>query len=161
MKLADWLYYESTCTPRDLRLTLGVSKSAMSLYLASKRTPRDDVLTKITIITKGNVTRADFEHPDPPRCAEVHIRKDGSTRWVFPWSTGKPQRGVLYSSRVSSPLLRAIEVLHGRARLTPRGVYLLDGRVSDPKRIVRAANERLRSLGQEPIQYPTVEPIHD
>jgi hypothetical protein len=52
-------------------------------------------------------------------------------------------------------------VLAGRAWFTPSGKFLLDGRASDPKRLVAAANGILRSSGKPPIKYPGVEPIHD
>jgi hypothetical protein len=40
-------------------------------------------------------------------------------------------------------------------------VFLLDGRISDPKRIVAEANRILRGRGEPPIPYPGVDPLHD
>lgn len=57
------------------------------------------------------------------------------------------------------PLRRAIGVLGPRVRHTRRGRFLLDGRVTDPKRIVIAANRVLRSKGECPIPYPGVDSL--
>ena len=160
MKIADWLF-ENNMTLREFRLILRVSKSAMSLYTTNRRQPRVDILKQIIEITDGAVQKEDFLDPTPPKCATVHIRPDGSERWVFPWSTGKPKQEQLYSSYLSNPLLRAIQALNGRAIFRRSGVFLLDGRVSDPKRIVAAANEVLKAQGLPVIRYPVVAPIHD
>tara|TARA_E500000318_G_scaffold14854_3_gene14791 strand:+ start:71707 stop:72228 length:522 start_codon:yes stop_codon:yes gene_type:complete len=160
MKLADWLF-ENNMSPRELRLILGVSKAAMNRYIAGTRTPGREITQRIAELTGGEVQRADFLDPTPPKCATVHTRPDGTKRWVLPWSSGKPKREPLYSSYLSNPLLRAIQVLNGRALFKRSGTFLLDGRVSDPKRIVAAANEVLRSKGQAVIRYPAVAPIHD
>ena len=160
MKLADWLFKNNT-TPRELRLILGVSKAAMNRYIAGSRTPGSEITQRIAELTDGEVQKEDFLDPTPPECAVVHTRPNGTKRWVLPWSSGRPKREPLYSSYLSNPLLRAIHVLNGRARFKRSGTFLLDGRVSDPKRIVAAANEVLRSLGQSVIRYPSVAPIHD
>ncbi len=57
----------------------------------------------------------------------------------------------------SAPLQRALTVLGGRAMLARKGGFLLDGRIADSKRVVAAANRRLRELGQPPIPYPGLE----
>jgi hypothetical protein len=59
------------------------------------------------------------------------------------------------------PVQRAFRVLNSRVRYTPRGKFLLDGRVTDLKRIMRAANDELRRREQPPIPYPGVHPIGD
>jgi transcriptional regulator with XRE-family HTH domain len=59
----------------------------------------------------------------------------------------------------SRPLHRAISLLEHRVRRTRRGKFLLDGRISDPKRIVAAANRILRARGEPPIPYPGVDPL--
>lgn len=160
MTLSDYIYTHNL-TPKELRLILGISKSAMSLYLRHKRIPRSDILERITQITDGAVTREDFlDKETPPDCAVLHIRPDGTKRWIFPWSSGKPEQKPLYSSYLSNPLLRAIQVLNGRALFRRSGTFLLDGRVSDPKRIVRAANKILVAQGKPIIRYPVVAPIH-
>ena len=57
------------------------------------------------------------------------------------------------------PLRLALRVLGPRVRHTRRGRFLLDGRASDPKRIVAAANRALRAKGEPPIPYPGVDPL--
>lgn len=57
----------------------------------------------------------------------------------------------------SAPLQRALKILGGRAMLARRGGFLLDGRIADSKRVVIAANRRLRELGHPPIPYPGLE----
>lgn len=157
-KLADWLFENST-TPGQLRRMLGVpTRSTINRLLTGQRRPGPELLAKIEALTKGEVSAADFEDPSPPRCARLVRRPDGSVRVVLPWSPdAEPEPAA--SDRLSPPLLRAIEVLDGRAWYTPKGRFLLDGRISDPKRIVAAANAVLRSQGKPPIPYPGVEPL--
>lgn len=58
---------------------------------------------------------------------------------------------------MTPPMERALRVLGTRARFTPSGTFLLDGRITDNRRLVKAANEILLSTGQPPIHYPGVE----
>ena len=159
-KLSDWIH-ERSITPGQLRRMLGVrTRSTISRWLTGQRVPNGAMLAKIERLTEGAVTKVDFLDPAPPQCARVVQRPDGSTRWVFPWS-GEDEETTNYSSRLSRPLLRAIEVLDGRAWYSPRGVFLLDGRLSDPRRVVAAANDVLRARHQATIKYPFVEPIDE
>lgn len=165
MKLSDWLY-ENSMTPRQLRLMLGVKdRSTVYRWLANERVPKPRMLQKITGLTKGTVTLQDFLDPNPPVHAKEVRRKDGSLKWILPWTLDqhrpKAAEPMTTVPRLSPPLLRAIEVLNGRAWFTPSGRFLLDGRISDPKRIVTAANAILREQGRRPIHYPIVEPIHE
>jgi len=116
-------------------------------------------MKKIVEITHGQVQLADFLDKAPPKCAKVVKRPDGTERWILPWSNAIPKESSMSSGRLSPPLVTAITVLNGRAWYTPRGRFLLDGRISDPKRIVTAANAILREQNQSVIKYPTVEPI--
>ena len=168
MKLADWLFLNSV-TPRQLRRMLGVNtRSTIHRYLTNKRVPRPHTLQRIIEITGGQVQLRDFLDPNPPECATETKQSDGSLKWVFPWhempneTEGTPDpKNETPQSRLSPPLLLAIRVLEGRAWYTPAGVFLLDGRVSDPKRIVAAANEILETNGDRLIKYPIVRPKHD
>ena len=165
MKLSDWLF-ENSMTPRQLRLMLRVKdRSTVYRWLANERVPKPKMLQKITELTKGSVRLEDFLDPNPPVHAKEVRREDGSLKWILPWTLDqhRPRDPRPPSSipRLSPPLLRAIEVLSGRAWFTPSGKFLLDGRVSDPKRIVAAANAVLGKKGQRRIKYPVVEPIHD
>ena len=158
MKIADWLF-ENSRTPQEIRLILGVSRSTLQRYLTNQRIPQPHILQKIIEATNGQVQLVDFQDPTPPKCAKVIKRPDGTVRWVFSWSNAVPERSPMYSSRLGQPLVKAIAVLNGRAWYTPKGRFLLDGRISDPKRIVVEANEILREQDQSILNYPTVEPI--
>lgn len=155
MKLADWLF-DNSVSPGAMRSRLGVSRTAIHRYLTHKRIPQPRMLQRIITLTGGQVQLADFLDPEPPRCVRVEMKKDGSTRWVLPWSedydTDEPR-----SERLSPPLTRALAALDGRAWFTPSGTFLLDGRVSDPKRLVMAANAALLAQGKPPIAYPGVQ----
>ena len=62
---------------------------------------------------------------------------------------------------MTQPMERALRVLGTRARFTPSGTFLLDGRITDNRRLVKAANEILLSTGQPPIRYPGVENTYE
>lgn len=57
------------------------------------------------------------------------------------------------------PLRHALEELGPRAMQSKRGHFLLDGRVTDPKRLVAAANRERTRRGESPIPYPGVDPL--
>ena len=165
MKLSDWLF-ENSMTPRQLRMMLGVkNRSTLHRWLTNQYVPAPRMLQQIIEVTKGEVQLEDFLDPNPPVHAREEKQPDGSLKWVLPWSLdagrNRQQTEPTPLPRLSPPLLRAIEVLNGRAWFTPKSRFLLDGRISDPKRVVAAANEILRERGQPTIKYPVVEPIHD
>ncbi|PCI11344.1 hypothetical protein COB72_01155 [bacterium] len=136
-----------------------MSRSTLQRYLTNQRIPQPLILQKIIELTGGQVQLADFLDGTPPKCAKVIKRPDGTVRWVFSWSNAVPEQSEMYSSRLSPSLVKAIAVLNGRAWYTPKGRFLLDGRISDPKRIVSAANIILREKDQPIINYPIVESI--
>ena len=166
MKLADWLHTRSV-TPEQFRRMLGVrSRTTVQRYLTGERRPSPPLLQKIIELTEGAVQLEDFLDPAPPRCAAVVIDPDGHTRVVFPWASdtdrltaagqaamAEPLEGTVWTP----PLVRAMETLDPRVRFTKRGVFLLDGKPSDPRRIVRAANHILTAEGKPPIVYPGIE----
>jgi len=162
MKLADFLY-ENSMTPGLLQMRLGVSnRSTVWRWLTGERTPKPAMLGRIERLTGGAVTREDFLDPRPPRCSQVIIDEHGVERTVLPWSPlwVDPRRpDVPTSGRLSQPVLDAIRALNGRARFTPRGRFLLDGRAVDIKTVMRAANDALRRSGRPLIPYPGVHPI--
>ncbi|MEM9167593.1 MAG: hypothetical protein AAGB48_11315 [Planctomycetota bacterium] len=165
MKLADWLHARSL-TPEQLRRMLGVpNRSTVHRWLDGSRRPAPDRLHQIELLTEGGVTRLDFEDPGPPRCAEVVFGDDGEPDLVFPWSKGADRHDAAHRAMLgepregeafTTPLLKALDVLGSRAKLTARGTFLLDGRPSDARRIVLAANALLASRAEPPIVYPTV-----
>lgn len=164
MKLADWLHARSM-TPEQLRRMLGVKqRSTVMRYLTGDRTPSLELIQLILEITEEQVTLADFLDTSPPQCAEVVTDAKGEPRLVFPWSRGERQDAAYQrmmdsppeGDRLSDPVTKAIEVLGGRARFTKRGVFLLDGQLSDARRVVAEANRILRAEGQPLIAYPGV-----
>lgn len=165
MKLADWLF-ANRLTPEQLRRMLGVAnRTTIHRYCEGSRTPRADLLQQIHEITQGEVTLADFLDTGPPKCAAIVQSRTGESRLVFPWSKRTPEidaaleqlnRAPGEHTHLSDPVTRALEVLGPRARFTKRGVFLLDGHVSDARRVVAAANQLLEAEGQPPIDYPGV-----
>lgn len=163
MKLADWLHVRGL-TPEQLRSMLGVAKrSTVNRYLSHQRVPQPKTLMKIIELTEGAVTLADFMDAEPPDCAAVILDEDDNEKWVFPWSRGDEHHEAALAavraepdagSRLSNPLALALRTLDGRARMTPRGRFLLDGRPSDARRVVQAANAILEDRGEPPIPYP-------
>lgn len=154
-------------TTRELRRILGV-KDRITLwrYLTGKRIPQPKVMQKIIELTDGRVGLKDFLDPAPPKCARIIMLPNGQTRMTLPWSPDPTQNEVArhydgYEPRITPPIKRALEALDGRGWYTPTGKVLLDGRLTDLKRLVKAANETLKTQGKDPIPYPIVEPIHD
>lgn len=76
-----------------------------------------------------------------------------------PLKAGRLEPGQQADPWPSPPIRRAMQVLGDRVRLRKRGGVLLDGRISDFRRMMIAANEELRRRGQPPIPYPGVEPL--
>ena len=165
MKLADWLHTRSL-TPEQLRRMLGVTnRSTVHRWLDGTRRPGKDRLHQIELLTEEAVTAADFDDSAPPRCAQLVEHPQGKKDLVFPWSKGVDRRDAAFEAMMdepregdvfTTPLLSALEILGSRAKLTPRGMFLLDGRPSDARRVVAAANEKLASKGHPQLPYPTV-----
>jgi len=162
MKLADYLY-EYNLSPARLRKRLGIRcRSTVWRYLNNERIPKPVTLQKIITLTDGRVQLKDFLDTTPPDCARLVRRPEGSERLALPWSVQpdggdeRPEDHV--EPRISNPVKRAIAVLEGRAWFTPKGVFLLDGKNTDLRRMMRAANLVLRKQGKPPIPYPGEEP---
>lgn len=163
MKLADWLHARSM-TPEQLRRMLGVkSRTTIRRYLTGARIPNPAAIAKIEHLTHFQVTRSDFEDPNPPECAVVVRYPDGSRTMIFPWSQEHRRQALLPDpdyrpewKRPTDALQKAMNLLGKRATITKRGHFLLEGRPSDARRFVLAANEILRKIGEAEIEYPTV-----
>ena len=165
MKLADWLH-KQRLTPEQLRRMLGVkNRSTVTRYLSGDRRPSVSVLQKIHDITRGEVTLTDFLDTSPPKCAAVIMSPEGEPKLVFPWSNNPADLQAAFDqlseapaegSTLSDAVTLAMETLGNRVKLTVRGKFLLDGRVTDARRVVRAANEVREADGRAPIPYPTV-----
>jgi hypothetical protein len=159
MKLADWSY-DNSITPAQLRRMLGVQcRSTVWRWLTNERIPQPPMMRKIEELTGGQVTLKDFLDPRPPACARWVTCADGTRRMRLPWSPdygddGGPPENEEDDDGFSIPVRRALRVLGDRARFTRRGTFLLDGRVTDLRRLVKKANELLKARGLPPIRYP-------
>lgn len=174
MKLADFMHAFSI-TPQQLRTMLGVkSRSTVLRYISGERLPTPDLMRRIEELSGGAVTLDDFIDPEPPKCVRVVIDRQGNEHTVYPWTVleTRPKRRVAANDNrpprpkaekaddwPSPPLRRALDILGSRARLSTRGGFLLDGRLTDTRSVIRAANAVLRSRNQPPIVYPGVEPL--
>lgn len=157
--------YEQQLTPSDLRRLLRIqSRETLWRYLRDERIPQPQVLLLIEEVTKGRVRLQDFLDPSPPKCARTIIDENGRSKVVLPGSKDWPGDPTpvytMGTEDLSPPVRRAFAVLGGRVRYVRKnGRFFLDGRMSDLKRIMRAANEELRRRGEPPIPYPGVEPL--
>lgn len=186
MKLADYLD-QNDLTPGELRRMLGVrSRSTVMRYLSGERRPSPEIMEKIHALTRGAVSPMDFDDPAPPRCARIVMGPDGRPRYMLPWSSMQtagpvpandrersgegtsrpPQRrhtriadGKDPEAWPSLPLREAMGVLGPRVMLARRGGFLLDGRLTDSRGVVAAANRVLRERDRPTIPYPGVEPL--
>ncbi|MGP1345492.1 MAG: helix-turn-helix domain-containing protein [Phycisphaerales bacterium] len=188
MKLADYLD-QNDLTPGDLRRLLGVkSRSTVMRYLSGERRPSPGIMSRIRELTGGAVSPVDFTDPAPPRCARIVMGPDGQPRHVLPWTitpSARPghanddARPCNHASRAtvrwrrcarlprghdpdawpSLPLREAMEVLGPRVMPAKRGGFLLDGRLTDTRGVVAAANRWLREHDRPLIPYPGVEPL--
>ena len=144
--LADFL---DPAPPRCVRVVIDRHGKPRLVY------PWTDLETARRVASNDNELR---EHPDT-------IRHPATLRSGAQQSLNPPEKpGQLPPSEdpdewPSRPLHLALRVLDDRVRHTRRGRFLLDGRISDPKRIVAAANRVLRSRGEAPIPYPGVDPL--
>lgn len=170
MKLADWMYKHGM-TPSRLRRLLGISsRSTIPRYLTGKRRPSKTLLKKIEELTNGEVTEDDFLDPTPAECGEIVEDGDGIPRLIFPWINKDDDLDALGErvrqerpewERLSPPLQRAVDLLGRRVRVIKGRAFVLDGRPSEAKAVVRAANKILTSRGKPVIRYPGVDPIHE
>lgn len=165
------------------------SRTTVFRYLSGEHKPSREVMVRINQISGGLVREEDFDDPTPPRCMKVVMDHLGRRKLVFPWTryeerlshdaprrprTARQRRwqgvqpppkfsrietGERLDEWPSSPVRRGMAVLGDRVKLTKRGGVLLDGRISDLRRVMTAANEELRRRGEPPIPYPGVEPL--
>ncbi|MEL6330387.1 MAG: helix-turn-helix transcriptional regulator [Planctomycetota bacterium] len=170
MKLADWLHARGL-TPEQLRRMLGVkNRSTVHRWLSGDRVPSRNWLRALETLTDSEVLKGDFLDTSPPKCAVIVLDEHGEPRLVFPWSRGDDHHDAALEqvlseppagSTLTDPITTALRILDGRARFTPRGVFLLDGRRTDARRVVAAANEVLRHRNLRQIPYPGVEVSDD
>lgn len=161
MKLADFLH-ESRMTTTQLRRALGVSsRSTVTRYLHGERTPSLAMMMKIAKLTQGRVQPHDFATPGNPICATVITLPSGKKKLVFPWNTNAADLAAVEAlervrganDNMSTPIATAIRELEHRVKR--RGDQLwLDGRPSDARRVILAANDRRKRRGETPLAYP-------
>lgn len=163
MKLADYLF-QSGMTTAQLRRALGLKcRSTINRYLHGERIPTPHIMQQIIALTGGRVQLRDFLSPGNPECATVIKLPNGKQKLVFPWSSSLgdlaaasqvENRRVAANDELSEHYRRAISVIAGRVRRGPTGIWLLDGRPTDLRRIVAEANTVLKDRGQSPIIVP-------
>lgn len=169
MKLADWMHTHHL-TPGQLRRMLGVkSRSTVTRWITGERTPSARLLNEIRDLSGGAVTRDDFFDPRPPGCLRLIADRAGRVREVYPWTeielhfpqTGGGPREAAWAGDAedvwpSPPLQKALDTLHGRARVTGAMEFLFDGRRIDARRLVAEANRVREKHNLPPIAYPGV-----
>ncbi|MGP1346168.1 MAG: hypothetical protein ACTS3F_05795 [Phycisphaerales bacterium] len=189
MKLADYLDQNELTPGELRRLLGVKSRSTVMRYLSGERKPSPGIMDRINELTGGMVTPMDFHDPAPPRCAKIVMGPNGEPRLVLPWTSYQPPNqhandahGMpvpLYSVSLraraarrkmmgslpdpdawpSPPLREAMRVLGSRVKVSKRGGFLLDGRLTDTRGVVAAANTWLRANDRPTIPYPGVEPL--
>lgn len=166
MKLADFLFHTGMTTS-ELRRRLGIaSRTTIARYLHGDRIPTPVILQKIIDLSGGRVQLRDFLSPGNPECATVIKLPCGRKKLVFPWATGQLELAAANDAEsirakqhdaVGDIALKALGVLGPRARRGAGGIWTLDGRPCDFRRIVLEANQRLRERSSPLISYPGCE----
>lgn len=166
MKLETYLIAQQL-SPAEFARQLGVgSRTTIHRYLSGERQPSPRILHRIEMVTQGKVTAEDFAAND---------NSDEEERLPPPWAKKNDKMNTLGeqaflamirewndAQNLSPPVQKAIDVLGARVDVDRiQQNFKLDGRPSDLRRIISAANAIL-ALRQEPlIHYPMVNPIHD
>jgi hypothetical protein len=163
MKLADYLH-KNGLTPADLRRMLGHRNgNTIGRYLRGERIPEPYTLQRIITFTKGGVQLEDFLDESPPECATRITLPDGKPRLVFPWTGRDADLDASFLAANEDvdgdedpplPVRKAMAVLGARVNRRPDGTFFLDGRPSDARQVVMAANRLLYTWGKEQIPYP-------
>lgn len=156
------------------------SRTTVFRYIRGERVPNGPILARIEQLSGGQVTRSDFLNPEPAQCARIVIDRTGKPCLVYPWTS--PELGLARAAAndnrppteahekeqgqlppadpwPSRPLRQALDELGSRVRPSVRGGFLLDGRITDARGVVRAANRERVKSGLPPIPYPGVEPL--
>lgn len=150
-----------------MRRALGLKgPSTLGRYLYNEQIPVPKVMERIAHITQGQVTIEDFRDSRPPKCLVVLTLPDGKTVRLLPWSRNEQYwRMVAERVKCDTPLfpekpaqvVLAEAMLKGRLADRGHGLYLLDGRQIDGRRLIAEANRLRLVWGQEPIAYPGVD----
>ncbi|HZW06948.1 MAG TPA: hypothetical protein VFF65_07470 [Phycisphaerales bacterium] len=165
MKLADWMH-KNGHTPATMRRLLGVkSRNTVRRWINGARAPEPPMIRRIEELTRGEVTAADFEDEKPAECAELIHLPGGRSMWIYPWELRDDRLDACIRSvrsvpreedEYSPPVQQALKVLGGRAVPAKGGLFLVDGRQTDLRRVVAMANRMLIQWGRQPIRYPGV-----
>lgn len=166
MKLETYLIAQQL-SPAEFARQLGVrSRTTIHRYLSGERQPSPQILHRIETVTLGQVTAEDFAAND---------NDEGEERMPPPWAKKTSSINTLgeqaflsmvrewdAAQTLSPPVQKAIDVLGARVSVdASQSHFKLDGRPSDLRLIISAANAIL-TLRQEPlVHYPMVNPIHD
>ncbi|MFN0011722.1 MAG: hypothetical protein ACKVS8_08790 [Phycisphaerales bacterium] len=114
--------------------------------------------------SKGEVTLHDFlDRKTMAKCAQLITLPNGKKKQVFPWSNRDADLdscGEAVSEEdpegdaPSMPVQEAIATLGaGRVTQLPNQQFMLDGKPTDPRGLVAAANRQRAKMGLDPIEY--------
>lgn len=166
MKLADYLFRHGLI-PQDLQKELGLTRSTVHRYLIGERIPRPTTMVRVTEFTSGQVQLVDFLDERPPECAAVRVLPNGRVRIILPWTNRDSQLEVAHALMMrESPEdrqptwheQRALHVLGPHAKRGENWTYTLNGKPTDLRRLIEAANRILVKRGSKPIKYPKAWP---
>ena len=144
MNLADYLK-EHQLKPAQFARLLGVrSRETVHRYLRGERIPEPKILARIIEITDRRVQLHDFLDRTPPRCWRYRDQR-------YPWS-----RDTDTPAPLTPVLNQAVDTLGKRARWLGDSRFELDGRPSDARQLLEAADAVRKRLGLKQLLYPGV-----
>lgn len=173
MKLADYLI-QKQIGPSEFAELIGVSsRMTVHRYITGKRVPHPDMIQRITRVTRGAVTAADF--PPPKKQVPTRMRRPAleQNNQRYPWERSDSHycRHAEHALRrllkeapegtdLSPPLQKAISLLGERVEMDrEKRNFRLDHRPVSAQTLVRHANRILEAQEEPLIQYPGVNPI--
>lgn len=166
MKLADWMN-KTGHTPATLRRALGVKgPNTVKRWINGDRIPEQPMIRRIGELTNGEVTEADFANKSPAECATRVWLPGKRFGWAYPWTDHNDLldacipvvKAEAREEDGPTPQERRVrEIFGGRLQSLGNGLFLLDNRQTDLRRLIAKANGVLIRNGEKPILYPGVD----